>query len=977
MFDKFTLTLCFFLFIFIQPSKTQTVENKQQTPPTTEIRGNLFELEEKTEATGDTIRKEVPVIGANISLLNSKDSTIVTGATSDAKGNFILPSVKQGNYLLSVTFLGYNPVSRTISSEMFKEKSITMGKIQMGMASLELSEVTVTAIPPEMVVKTDTIEYNADAYRMDQNAVAEDLLKRLDGVEVDVNGNIKAAGKDVKKVLVDGKEFFGKDLKMATKNITTDIIDKIQVIDKKTDQAERTGIDDGEKETIINIAIKKGMNQGWMGNANVGGGALTDNPNNESARYASNAMISRFREGDNLSLVLNANNINDGGGRGGGGGGNGITDAVSAGINLYKMQDKKYKASGSVSYRYADALSKSKRFRQNILVDSVSYSRNLSENRNFSNNVNFNTTLEFTPDTFNTFTFEVGISYNKAASRSESLQSTLAGDADSTKVNQSERKGSNSSDSWNTNFSLTYAHKFDKRGRRFSVVGDFGLNRSDGNGTNQSLSQFFLQPDRNKQFNQESETNTQQNNYGIRLTFAEPVWGYRNTLQFSYSINNNQTTNIKETYDYDPETGTYTLLNPDYSKSLDNNYVNQRVGVSFNSNQEKFYYNIGLNVIPSYTQSTSFIKDGNVNGNDSILNKIKGRKVINFSPQGRFRYNFAPRNTLSFNYSGSTRQPSVTQLDPTVDNTNPLRIRSGNPDLLPSFSNNMSLEYSNYHREKQRSLNINANFSFTMNEIINFTDYEEITGIQYTKPINENGSWNSSFNVMYNMPFGFKNRFRLSTNSAFNYRNQIGFVMVKKQSERNVSGTTNLRENLSLSYINDIFYGQLRGNISYSNTQNTLEGRSSTVNTNFGVAYNTTISLPKDWKFSTDINYRANRGLSTGYNLDEVLWNLDINKLFMVKRRQLSVSLRWVDILQQNKSISRDVTASYIEDNEYNSLTGYVLVTFSLRLREMGGRKGRGSGSENREFRNFQPSGGGNFPGGGGNRGGSGGGGRR
>ncbi|MDR3062256.1 MAG: outer membrane beta-barrel family protein, partial [Dysgonamonadaceae bacterium] len=417
-------------------------------------------------------------------------------------------------------------------------------------------------------------------------------------------------------------------------------------------------------------------------------------------------------------------------------------------------------------------------------------------------------------------------------------------------------------------------------------------------------------------------------------------WKTNNTLQFAYNIRYNHTDNVRETYDYDEDTETYSILNPDYSKSLWNHFVNQTFGMSFNAVHTKYTYNIGFNINPSYTQSTSYVKNGSLDGSDSILNKVDGRSVINYSPQLRFTYRFSRESNLRFTYRGNTNQPSISQLDPTPNNTNPLNIRVGNPDLLPSFSHNLSLNYNHSKRASQRSLTGNLQFSFVRNEIINFTSYQDTTGIQQTMPVNENGSWNSTGEVLYNMPLDAKKKFKFSTQTRLSYNNRIGYIRTGKQSERNTSGTMGIYENIGLSYSKDWFYGQLRGNMRYSKTTNTLEGREDQQNSTLGITYNTQLYFPRNWVLASDINYRATRGLSAGYNTNEIIWNAEISKQFLSKK-QATFRIKWYDILHQTLSINRSINANYIEDNEYNILTGYILVSFSYRLNQMGGRMNR------------------------------------
>jgi len=371
---------------------------------------------------------------------------------------------------------------------------------------------------------------------------------------------------------------------------------------------------------------------------------------------------------------------------------------------------------------------------------------------------------------------------------------------------------------------------------------------------------------------------------------------------------------------------------------MENNSVSQNLSVSLNATNPKYTYNIGMNVIPSSTKSTSFIRNGNVEGKDSILNQIKERKVVNYSPQIRFNYRFNQQNNLNFSYSGGTSQPSVSQLDPTPNNTNPLNIYSGNPNLLPSFRNSISLSFNTNHREKQRTVVTSFDYGFTINEIINYTDYESGTGIQYTSPINENGSWNASGNIMYNRPIDRAKKLRFNMNVRLGYNNRIGYSTVENKSSRNVTGTSNVSGNISLSYNKDKYNGQLNVNTGYSNTNSKLRSNQNHRNVNYNVAYNTRLMLPWKIDFNSDVNYRIQRGMSAGYNKDIILWNIGLSRQFL-KNNMGTLRVVWNDILQQRSNISRNVTANYIEDREYNSLTSYLLITFLYRFNAIGGGK--------------------------------------
>ncbi len=894
--------------------------------------------------TGNVIfDEEQPVEYATIQLLNPSDSTVLISSATDRDGKFRLASVKKDNYILKTSFISFETQFHNISSEQFSERQITIPTITLVEKSILLSETVVVGQMPQMVVKEDTIEYNPAAFNLHKNSLVEDLLKRLPGVEVDLEGNITVAGKQVRRVTVDGENFFGRDPKMTTQNLEIDLIKNLQVIEKKSDMEEITGIDDGNRETIINITIKEDKKRGWINNIQAGLGNLTQDVSTDNIRYESRSMFNRFVGDNKYSLIINAGNTSERG--------QGINSNESIGLNLINVFNKKFKMTGDVSYNGSSNSVQRKSFRQNILIDSVSYRNNESESKNRSHNMSLNYRFEYKPSEKTTILFIPSVSLSKSNSNDTTYTSTMAGDAEKTEVNRSSRRGSSSSDNINVSGNLIASHEFAKKGRRitFNIQGSYSNN--DQLGYNKSISEFFLMPDRNQYLNQEAKTITKSNNYNLNASYIEPIFN-GSFLQLSYTLRNSLSNNMRNTYEYDPEAEDFTILNPEYSKSLKNSFVNQTVAVSIRTVKEKYNYNVGLNIDPSYIKSKSYIMDGIAPGIDSIVYEPAGRNVVNYSPNGQFTYRFNKDKNIRINYRGNTSQPSVSQLDPTEDLTNPLNIRSGNPDLLPSFSNNISTDYNFSNRERQQSLRASMSYGFVINQIINRTFYEANTGIQRTMPINQNGMWNSNANILYSTPIDKKKRFQVSTNTNASFRNQIGYMSFGESAEtKNIAQTLSISENLSVSYRRSWLYLQTRGVVRYSTTHNSLEEKKNQEDINYSASLDAQVTFPRDWVFNSNLQYSGQTGLSTGYNRNQTLWNINVNKRFM-KNKQATVSLKWTDLLQQRMSISRNVTSNYIEDSESNVMTGYFLVSFSYRFNNFGGggggRGGRGTGGGER-----------------------------
>ena len=895
-----------------------------------------------------------------VSSLYDTDGKLIKGAATDRRGAFAITDLQPSAYKLQIIMLGYDTVGLAIPRNKFTQRILNLDTIRLNPADIILSDITILAEPPEMVVKEDTLEYNAAAFKVAEGAVVEDLIKRLPGMEVDEDGNItKPDGKQVRRIFVDGKEFFGDDPKMATKNLTADIVDKVQVIEKKSDMAILTGIDDGEEETIINITVKKGMKQGWMGNMTSGLGALTDkDEKNKDIRDRERLMINRFSENDQITFIANANNVNNQGSTdrgndvrpGRGSGRSGVVNSNTFGINIAKAVSDKIKFGGNVNYNYSDSYAENNQFRQNLLKDSVSYRRNISEDNDYSNNLTFNGKLEYQPDSSTMIILSPNISYNYSKSHSSSHQVTMAGDIDSSLVNESHSQDKMKSEGLSTRLNLDISRKLSKTGRRISLGATYSMNKSTGTGANTSENIFYLSPGRNKNRDQISESDKDRYSYRLTMSYTEPVWT-NNFLDFSYNISINDTENSRKTLDFEEDTEDYTFIDPDYNKSSNTKTSNQNFTASFRSVRSKYTYNIGLRVSPNHTRSKSYIKDWYGEGGDSVVNDLPGRRSTNFAPQLNFTYRF--RNTrelkqnIQFRYNGSTTQPSVSQLDPTSNNTNPLHIRSGNPDLLPTFNHNISLNYDYNNRESHKVFTVNVTHRFTQNEIINYSIYEENTGIQYSSPVNENGTWNTKAIIYFSKPFDKGKKLRFSSRSNIGYTNRVGFTTVNKQSQRNISKTINVGQELNLSYSNNVFYGQLRSHLNYSNTSNSVVVNQQVKESfNLSLTYNTSIDLPFSWSVSSDINYRTNRGLSSGYNLNEIIWNAQLSKLFL-KNNKGVLRLEINDILQQRLNIRRNITANYIEDVRNNAMTGYFMISFAYRFNNIGGRR-KGRAQNNR-----------------------------
>ena len=910
-----------------------------------------FAQQSGVNVTGSVVEQgsDTPIEQATVRLLNVKDSAMVRGVVSSRNGSFTLKNVKKGSYLLHITFIGYDPLYQPLQITG-KKNPVNVGKLELSDGAIELGEAVVIGKAPEVTVRNDTVEYNADSYKVTEGSVLEDLLKKMPGVEVDSEGKITVNGKEVKKVMVDGKEFFSDDPKVASKNLPAKMIDKLQVLDKKSDMAQMTGFDDGEEETVINLPVKPGMKQGWFGNAYGGYGSKD--------RYEGNAMVNRFVNNDQITFMGGANNTNNmgfsdlastmfsgmgggGGRRGGFGAGSGITSSGNAGLNFSKeFKPDKLTLGGNTRYSHSDNDARSKSDRQNILPgDSSSYDNSEAMSRTKSDNFGVDFRLEWKPDTMTQLIFRPSFSLSHSMNDNFSDATTLDNERDTVNTN----KSSNYSESngYNLNASIDFSRKLNNKGRVFSATLSGGNSDSYSDGMNRSDIVYFNQTDalKNSIIDQRSRYDNKGFNYRAYVSWVEPI-GHNNFIQATYSISQRKQEALKNVYNQDAD-GIYNVLDSAYSQSYRNNFISQRASLSFKSQRAKFNYTIGLNLDPSYSSSENFV-------GDTTLSKIT-RKVVNLSPMAQFNYMFDKRTNLRIMYNGRTSQPSMTQLQPVADISDPTNITIGNPDLNPRYTNNVFIRFQQFTPEKQRAFMIMANGSYIINDIVSYTSYNQETGVKTTTYKNVNGNYSGNVRMMLNTPLKNK-KFSINSMTMASFANSNGYINEEKNTNRNLI----LSERGGVDFRSSYLDLGVNGNIRYNATSNSLQKENNQNTFNYGAGGYTTIYLPLNFKIESDVNWSTNSGYGDGFKQNEVLWNASASKSFL-KNNQGTLRFKIYDILQQRSNISRSVTASYIQDSEYNTLGSYFMVHFIYRFSifkggasasdvKTPGRSGRGRG---------------------------------
>lgn len=904
-----------------------------------------------------------PAVQATVQLLSLPDSTFTTGIASNEKGYFSLPRVKAGKYVLKVSYIGFKnkliPLQLTASAP-----NKNVGTVKLETDAIMLAEAVVVAEAPQVQIVEDTVAFNSSAYRTPEGAMLEELVKKLPGAEVDDDGNVKINGKEISKIMVDGKEFFGGDVQTGLKNLPVDMIEKLKTYDKKSDLARITGIDDGEEETVLDLTVKKGMNQGWFGNVDVAGGT--------EKRYMGRAMVNYFYDKTQVSLIAGANNVNDQGFSAGGGGprwrrNNGLTAKKMIGINFATQTDK-IELGGSARYNYSDGDIASVGSTENFLTSGNSYSNSntLSRNRNKRFSADFR--MEWRPDTMTNIIFRPDFSYGKTDNLSSSESGTFNDDPYNlvenpndylnldnlaqndplreVRVNAINSGTLNDNKDITANATLQVNRKLNSKGRNITFRGRFSYGDSESSQFTESMTNYFLLQNylggdsvliRNQYIN----TPTKNYNYRLQLTYSEPI-ARATFLQFSYQFQYKYSESDKSTFDLQPfsDWGLGAALPDGYEeneidslgKYAEYRYYNHDASVALRFIREKYQLSAGMSFQPQHTILS--YKRG-----DYMIDTT--RNVFNFAPNIDFRYRFSKVSQLRFTYRGRSSQPSMENLLPIVDNSNPQNIRIGNPGLKPAFTHTMRFFYNTYDADKQRGIIAHANFSATQNSISNSRIYNEATGGWTTTPKNINGNWNAF--GMFGFNTALKNKkFTINTFSNASYVNNVAYLTDSQTRVENKNTTTNLtlNERLNGTYRNDWFEFGLNGTLSYSIEKDKLTPDNNQQPYTFSYGATTTVSMPWSMSLSTNIANQSRRGYrDASMNRNELIWNAQLSQTFL--KGAATISFEMYDILRQQSNITRSLTADGRSVYEYNGVNSYCMLHFIYRLNIFGGKAAR------------------------------------
>jgi hypothetical protein len=895
----------------------------------------------------DSISKRT-LTSATVSLAKAKDSSLITFTRANEDGFFQLKNVAPGKYLLSVSYVGFQHL--WLGIKVGATDKLSLGNIYLADAS-QTSTVTVTARRPPVVINGDSIEFNSENFKTVPNAVVEDMLKKMPGIEVDKAGAITVNGKSVTKVYVNGKEFFTGDPKMATKNLPADAVDKIQVYDRKSDQAMFTGIDDGNEETAINIKTKKDRKQSTFGKLNASAGV--------PGRFDSQSNINRINNDEQYSFIGTANNVNKqnfnngditnfsggGGGRGGGGGGGGITinfsggdggtdanargvaDTYSLGGNYSNvLNDKKMDFNANANVSDVSRYNTSNSFTQNLIPGNIfnRTSNSISTSRNQQQRLN----LTIDNKVSESFSYKYTPSFSKQHNTSNSESTTSTTLPDGTPTNGTATKSSSISDATNINNTLLLRKKFAKKGRTISSTITQGYNESLSNGSQFTDQLIYTSGILTKDsiLDQQNKRKGHTESYSANVVYTEPITK-KSLLEFNAYLNQNNSSSSKRVFDKNSGTSLYDVLNTRLTNEFNSEYTYAGGGMNYRLNQKQYNFSTGFSM-----------QDAMLNGvNTSTNTKIK-QEFKDILPSAMFQYNFSQTQNLNFNYRTSTNQPSLTQLQPVLDQSNINNQTIGNPNLKRTYNHNLNLRFFSTKVLAQRNFFALINAQFANNSIVN---YDSILPTRQTlsKPVNVNGIYRVNGTINYG--FGVKklnSRINFGMNAGYNnnvnYANGVLNTIVVKTLAPSINYTFSLDEVIDLTLV-------ARHN--YNNTNNAIN---TALNTNYVTrVYNADMInyLPFNIVLNQTLNYTINEGRAPGFNTAVPIWNASISKFFLKnKRAELKISA--FDILNKNVGVSRNVSANQIVDQSYNVINQYFMIGFTYSLQKSGleGNKGGG-----------------------------------
>jgi hypothetical protein len=910
-----------------------------------------------------------PLISATVQLTRIPDS-LKTGAMTDQQGKFSITGLTAGKYIITVSFVGYKTTKQRIE---IKNRSSEFIKIELSPKAIRTKEVEITSKIPTVEQKSDTLIYNATAFKINKDANAQDLLTKMPGIEVQ-NGQVQAHGQNVQKVLVDGKQYFGEDPNAALRNLPAEVIDKIQVFDQQSEQAQFTGFDDGNNSKTINIVTRNKVKQGSFGK--ISGGYGNEN------MYRESLNLNLFNDDQRITILGLTNNVNEqnfssedllgmmsggafgggfGGGRGGGfgrsfmgggggmmpmggggmfggmgfGGGNissflvnpqnGIIKTNSFGVNYSDKWQNKIDMTGSYFFNSTNNNALTETERQ-LFLSSANQNYNENNNSNADNtNHRMNLRIDYQIDSLNSLTFRPNASFqiNKGFTNVYGMTSIAGRNFNSTRSNFN-----SDFDAANISGDLLLRHKFATRGRTVSLNLTSAYTNNNGNNKLFSENLYFNNAAFSDTVDQKSNLDKNGYNYSSNLVYTEPI-SQTGLIQLNYRISYSLDKSDKRTYGYSPLQGEYSMLDNTLSNTYKKQYTTQSYGAGYRWQKDNLFIMAGLN----YNIARL------VNNQTYPVTADMGKTFYSVLPNFMFRYNVSRTQNLRLTYRASNAAPSVDQLQDVVDNTNPLRLTAGNPLLKQNSQHSLSLMYSTFNMANMQAFFILFNASVTNDYVGNRTiialrDTTVLNTIALTRgsqiiiPENIDGQYNIRSFITYSMPVSLiKSNVNFNINANYtrnpgiinnivNYANTLSYGLGLVISSR-------INENLDFTIFSRSNFNNLKNSVLTSSNNDYF-----TQNTSARFYW----LFWKGFLIQTDVTHQYNNGLSSSYNQNFVIWNLSLaKKIFANDNGEIKLAVN--DVLNKNSNTQRTITDSYYEDSRSNVLNNYVLLTFTYNIR--------------------------------------------
>lgn len=876
---------------------------------------------------------------ATIMILQAKDSSLVNFGTSNAEGFFEIKNVSAGKYFLKVSYIGYRILTKHFETQPGVTE-VNLGKLTLQSQSKMLNEVTVKGEKAAVVVKKDTIEFNATVFKVKANATVEDLIKKMPGIEVARDGTVTAQGEQVQRVMVDGKEFFGRDPKLATRNLPADAVDKVQVFDKKSDQAVFTGIDDGQREKTMNLELKEEKRHAAFGNAMAGAGS--------NDRWQARSSMNKFNKGNQLSFLGMGNNINEQGfsfgdyanfgGTGGGGGGgnntgasintgqqNGIVTNAAGGLNSNSSYNKdKTKVNASYFYNYLDQFLTTDLQRVNYQKDGNYNFSQKSVQKTINDNHRVNLTVEQKIDSFNSIKFNTNFTYNTSGQNINSEGKTW--NVGNTALRNENNQTTNStSSSFTLNSNLLWRHRFAKKGRTLTSNFTYAYTNTGANGNLNSTNNFYLPKDSMSIVSQTNSQTTISPTYGLTVTYTEPL-GKRKYLEFDYNITSDINKVSRDVYDWQNE---QPAFNSSLSNRYNSNYLYSRPGINFRINRDRYNFTVG-------TAFQQTMLDGKL----LLINQSINRTFQAVLPVMHFNYDFAMGKRLRVDYTTSMQEPTISQLQPIINNSDQLNLSTGNPQLQPAYVNQLRMNFNSFSPERFFSVFALINGNYTTNAIVN-SQTTNPQGVRLTKPVNVGTGSSLSGNFSVGVPIT-KLKSRVNIGPSYSVSRSINLINEdeNKMIQQTIGGL--VRYNFSLD---EILIVDLSANLSKQETSYSFNSQQNQSFFNQTYSSEVNVNFLKNYAFNTEFNYFDYRSATTDFHQTIPLWNISVSR-YMLKNRSGELKFAVINLLDRSLSVTQTASTNYLQQQTTNNLGRYLMVSFiyilNKQLNPMNGVRPRG-----------------------------------